>query len=100
MRYARSMIAFIWIVAALGLVVWSLVAWGLYRLLVLDPTWLGELGPLIDKVPFADWLDVWVPGWQQLLRFGIEITESLLGWLGGAAPWVVGVTWASGALAC
>jgi hypothetical protein len=90
------MVAAIWILAAIALVVWSLVAWGLYRLLTLDPQWVGDLKPLIERIPFGEQFDEWVPGWQELLRTAIDLMQAILGWIGGAAPWLVGVAWGVG----
>jgi hypothetical protein len=92
------MILAIWILAAFGLLLWSLLAWGVHAVLTIDPQWVGGLGPLVDKIPYGDVLSQWIPGWQDLLRMGLDITQSLLGWMGGAAPVIVIVLWAIGAL--
>jgi len=92
------MIIAIWIFAFLGLVAWSLVSWGLYALLSLDPAGLDDLKQLVDRIPFGELLSQWLPGWQELLRAGISLTQSALGWVGGAARLVVWVVWAVGAL--
>mgnify|MGYP006908317743 CR=1 FL=1 len=92
------MLTAIWIfvIALLGL--WSLTSWGLYTLLSLDNQWLGELRPLLERVPFADWLDRWVPGWQALAELSIDAVQVALGALGTAAPVVVWVVWGVGTL--
>jgi hypothetical protein len=92
------MLTAIWIfvVALLGL--WSLTSWGLYTLLSLDNQWLGELQPLLERVPFADWLDRWAPGWQALAELSIDAVQVALGALGAAAPVVVWVVWGVGTL--
>lgn len=92
------MLTAIWIfvVALLGL--WSLTSWGLYTLLSLDNQWLGELRPLLERVPFADWLDRWAPGWQALAELSIDAVQVALGALGAAAPVVVWVVWGVGTL--
>lgn len=92
------MVTVIWILAAIALVVWSLVAWGLYRLLTLDPQWVGDLKPLIERIPYGEQIEQWVPGWQELLRTAIDVMQAMLGWVGGAAPWLVGVAWGLGTL--
>ncbi|MBK1615289.1 hypothetical protein CKO44_17655 [Rubrivivax gelatinosus] len=91
------MIAAIWIVTALLLGLWSLGAWGVYTLLQAQPGWIGELGELVDQVPYAAVIDRWFPGWQELLRALLELTESTLGLLGGAAPLIVWTAWGVGA---
>jgi len=87
----------IWIVAVLTLALWSLLAWGVVLLLNVDPSWVGDLRPLIDKLPFAALLDAWVPGWQALARFAIDMTHGLLSWLGSGAALVVWIVWGAGA---
>jgi hypothetical protein len=91
------MLVAIWLLTLVSLLVWSLVAWGFYRLLTLDPQWVGELEPLIARIPYGEEIERWVPGWQELLRQALELMQSLLGALGGAAPWLVGVAWGVGA---
>jgi hypothetical protein len=87
----------IWIIAALLLALWSLLAWGLAAVLGLDPSWAADLRPLVDKLPFAEWLDRWIPGWQVALIAMIDLAHALLGWLGGAARWIVWAVWGAGA---
>jgi len=94
----RCMHIAIWIIVALALGLWSLLAWGVATLLGIDPSWVGDLRPLIDKMPFASLLDVWVPGWQALARGLIEATQTLLGWVGSGASVVVWLVWGAGAL--
>lgn len=92
------MIAAIWIVVALGLALWSALGWGLYRLLVLDHRWLGDLKPLLDQMPYGEWIDRWVPGWRVMAEWAIEAVQFGLGVLGGAAPLVVWAVWGLGFL--
>lgn len=92
------MLIAIWILTALALVAWSLLAWGTHALLTLDPGRVGALGPLIEKIPYGEWIDRWIPGWQDLLRLALELTQVVLGWVGSAAPIVVGVAWGVGTL--
>lgn len=88
----------IWLTAAVVLALWSAFAWGLHALLGLDPGWVGDLEPLIAQIPFSAFLDQWLPGWQSLLKLGVEFSQTALRWAGAAAPWVVGVVWTVGAL--
>ncbi len=89
---------FIWICTFFLLALWSAAAWGLHRLLGLDPSWVGDLKPLIDSIPYGAVIDAWVPGWRELLQTLVDLTQSLLRGLGSAAPWLVGAVWAVGAL--
>jgi hypothetical protein len=92
------MLGFIWIVVLGGLALWSLLGWGLYRLLSMDQAWLGDLRPLIDSVPFGGWLDRWLPGWQALVELAVDAVQIALGALGAAAPVVVWAVWGVGVL--
>ncbi len=91
------MILFIWAAALFFLGLWSLVGWGLHAVVSIDGSWVGQLEPLIQKVPFGDLLERWLPTWQDLLRTALDLTQSGLAWLGAAAPVVVWVLWAIGA---
>lgn len=93
------MIAALWIFVLALLGLWSLVFWGLHSLLSMDQAWLGELKPMLERVPMADWLDRWVPGWQTLAELAIDAVQWVLGVLGGAAPTVVWLVWGVGTLA-
>lgn len=86
----------IWVLALLGVGVWSLVSWGVHALLRLGPTRIGELEPLIAQIPFAAQLDLWLPGWQTLLQFALDLTQGLLAALNSAAPWLAWAVWAVG----
>ena len=87
----------IWLLAALALGVWSMLAWGLATLLGLDPSWVTDAGGLLEKMPYGDVIEAWVPGWQALLLALFEVTRALLGWLGGFGLVLVWVVWAVGA---
>lgn len=87
----------IWLLAALALGLWSLLAWGVATLLGLDPSWVTDAGGLLQKVPYGEVIEAWVPGWQALLVATFEMTRSLLGWLGGFGQVLVWVLWAVGA---
>ena len=93
------MIVAIWIFVLALLGLWSLTSWGLYTLLSLDNQWLGDLKPLLERIPFADWLDRWAPGWQAVAELSIDAVQMALGALGAAAPVVVWVVWGVGTLA-
>ncbi len=92
------MIVAIWIIALLLLGLWSLAGWGLHALLLGGVQWVGDLKPLLERIPFAVWIERWVPGWQDAIRLALDLMQSLLGWLGGAAPMLVWVVWAVGAV--
>jgi hypothetical protein len=92
------MLSFIWIAVLSGVALWSLLGWGLFRLLAIDQGWLGELQPVIDRVPFGHWLDHWLPGWRALVELAIDAVQLALGALGEAAPIVVWVVWGVGTL--
>ena len=87
----------IWLLAALALGLWSLLAWGVATLLGLDPSWVTDAGGLLQKVPYGEVIEDWVPGWQALLVATFEMTRALLGWLGGFGQVLVWVVWAAGA---
>lgn len=89
----------VWIVIVVSLGAWSLLAWGAWALLTLDPARLGALEPLIEKIPYSEWLDRWWPAWQDALRLALQLGGTALRWIGDAAPIVVGVTWGVGVLA-
>jgi hypothetical protein len=87
----------LWILTLVTLVAWSFGAWALHALLTLDASELVNLKPLIDQIPYADAISVWLPGFQDLLRLMVDLTQVVLGWVGGAAPVIVWVVWAVGA---
>lgn len=86
----------IWVLALLGIGVWSLVSWAIHALLGLDPAQLGNLKPLIAQWPYADELDLWLPGWQRLVQFALDITQNLLAGIHSAAPWIAWAVWGIG----
>lgn len=90
------MLIALWLLTLLAIGLWSLTAWGLHAVLTLNTGTLGELKPLIDQIPHADVISQWIPGWQQMLQATIDLTQVLLGWLGGAAPIIVWVLWGLG----
>lgn len=96
------MVTAVWIVTLFGWALWSLGAWGLHALLSLDATRLADLKPWIDqwpeRLPHAGVIDAWLPGWREVLKFGVDLTQSALDWIGSAAPVIVWVTWATGSL--
>lgn len=95
----RRMLTAIWLFVVLGVALWSLMGWALYALLSLDHHWLGELKPLLEQVPYGDWIERWIPGWQALAALSIDAVQWALGWLGAAAPVVVWLVWGLGVLA-
>ncbi len=87
-----------WILVALLLALWSLALWGVHALLTLDASRIADLKPLIDQIPYGAVIDRWVPGWQDLLRLAIDLTQTGLGWVGDVAPAIVWAVWGVGAL--
>lgn len=93
------MLTALWIFVGFGVLLWSLMGWGLHALLSLDhQQWLGDLKPLLEQVPYGAWLERWVPGWQALAELSIDAVQWALGWMGAAAPVVVWVIWGLGTL--
>lgn len=88
----------IWLLAAVALALWSLLAWGLAALLGMDPALPADLRGLVDWLPFADWLDLWAPGWRAMAEALVDMTRAAFGWLRQSAGLVVGIVWACGAL--
>ncbi len=88
----------IWIITLLVLGLWTLLAWGTAAVLGADPSWAGDLRPLLDQIPFSGVLDLWVPGWQAMAHTMLDLTQTTLGWLGTHAGWVVWLVWGGGAL--
>lgn len=88
----------IWIAALLCLALWSLLAWGLNAALNIDPARLQDLKPLIERIPYGDFLGEWLPNWQALLASLVDLSQTLLGWVGSAAPWLVAALWGLGAV--
>jgi hypothetical protein len=91
-------LALIWILTLLGLAMWSLLAWGLHMLLAIDPGWVDDVESLIRQVPYADVIERWVPGWQELLHAAMDLAQLVLGWVGTNAPLVAWIVWGLGAL--
>ena len=90
------MIIAIWVIALLGIALWTLAAWGVHSVLTIDPTRLQDLKPLIHQIPFGETIDQWIPGWRALLAVAVDLTQQALGWVGDAAPWLVWVVWGLG----
>jgi hypothetical protein len=88
----------IWIFTLIGLAIWSLLTWGLHALLSIDPKWLDDVEALIKQVPYADLIERWFPGWQQLLGVAMDLAQTVLGWVGSNAPLVAWIVWGIGAL--
>lgn len=88
----------IWVLAALALGCWTLLAWATAWVLGLDPALIGNLATSIGNLPGAAWLDVWLPGWQPLAVSALEFTAAVFGALGAVGTWLVWGTWAVGAL--
>ncbi len=80
----------------LGLALWSLACWGLHALLTIGPGRIHELKPLIEQMPYGERIEQWIPGWQTLLQFAIDMAQGLLIGISGAAPWLALAVWATG----
>jgi hypothetical protein len=92
------MLAAIWIVTLIGMALWSLATWGLHMVLTIDPQWLDDVEALARQVPYADKLELWFPGWQQLMHSAVDMAQVALGWVGSNAPLVAWIVWGVGAL--
>jgi len=87
----------IWLLAAFGLALWTLLAWGVASLFGLDLGSVGDLRPVLDALPFVGVLDAALPGWRELLLALLQLAQTLLSWAGGAGAVVVWVAWGLGA---
>jgi hypothetical protein len=88
----------IWILAFVTLALWSAAAWGVSALLGMDPDWVEGLKPTLKGWPGTAWMEVWLPGWKDLLLSLLDLSRALLGWAGTTGQWVVGLVWGLGAL--
>lgn len=92
----------IWIVAALLLGLWSLLAYAVGTLLGLAAGLSNglpaDMYALLDHIPGAPWLGEWLPGWREAVVAAAQTIGAGLGWLGGALPAVLWVAWGLGAL--
>jgi hypothetical protein len=88
----------IWILTLLGLALWSLLSWGLHSLLSIDPKWLDDVEELVKRVPYAEVVERWFPGWQEMLGVATDLAQTVLGWVGSNAPLVAWIVWGIGAL--
>jgi hypothetical protein len=87
---------FLWIITALLIALWSLLAWGVQALLGLGSGAGTDWVALVAQVPGAAWLEVWLPGWRDAAVFGAQSLSTVLGWIGGAGPIIVWVLWGLG----
>lgn len=87
----------IWLLAAFGLALWTLLAWGVASLFGLDLGTVGDLRPVLDALPFVWVLDASLPGWRELLLTLLQLAQTLLAWAGNAGAVVVWVAWGVGA---
>ena len=89
----------IWIVAALLVGLWSLLAYGVGTLAGLAAGLSGlpaDWYPLLDRIPGAAWMGDWLPGWREAVVAAAQVIGMALGWLGSALPAVVWVAWGRG----
>lgn len=89
----------IWIFTFVGWALWSLLAWGLHAVLAIDPQWLDDVEALIKRVPYAEAIERWFPGWQHVLESAVDLAQTVLGWVGSNAPLVAWIVWGIGTLA-
>jgi hypothetical protein len=78
------MLIAVWLIALVVLGLWTLSAWGLHALLVALPNDWSGLAVWVEKLPANPWLENFFPGWQSMLTWILEITESALFLLGCA----------------
>jgi hypothetical protein len=88
----------IWILAFIALALWIAAAWGVSALLGMDPDWVEGLRPALKGWPGTAWMEIWLPGWKDLLLSLLDLSRALLGWAGTAGQWVLGLVWGLGAL--
>ncbi len=87
----------IWIITALLVGLWSLLAWGLHALLGIDIRISGDIGAWLDQLPMSAWLDAWAPAWRELVLASLQLVQAVLAWLGSASGWIVALVWGIGA---
>lgn len=95
------MIIAIWIVALLLLALWTTAAWGLasvIHLVQVDGAWVSQVKPWLQRVPFAGWLEGWMPTWLDTAHALLQAVQAALTWVGGTAPVLVWGLWALGSL--
>ena len=92
------MLVAIWILTLFGLMLWSLLAWGLHMVLAIDPLWIEDANVLIAQIPFAELIDRWIPGWHEMMHAAMDLTQVTLSWVGTNAPLVAWIVWSIGAL--
>jgi hypothetical protein len=94
----RAMHILIWVLAALALGCWTLLAWATAWVLGLDPGVIDNLAANIGGMPGAAWLELWLPGWQPVAVATLQLTRDLFVALGGIGTWLVWAAWAVGAV--
>ena len=91
----------IWMIAALLVGLWSLLAYGVGTLAGLAAGLSGlpaDWYALLDRIPGAAWMGDWLPGWREAVVAAAQVIGMALGWLGGALPVIVWVVWGLGTL--
>ncbi len=83
----------IWIITFLIIGLWTLGAWGVSSLLSINGDWVAQIDPWLARLPFAGWLEGWFPEWLQLAHAMLDGLQSLVTWLGAAAPVLVWTVW-------
>ncbi len=92
------MIAAIWIVAALGLGLWSVCLWAVWVLLSWRPEWVLEVKAQIDQWPVGAWLSSWWPEWEIHLMTVLNLLHRLLAFATDWLPWLLASVWLLGSL--
>jgi hypothetical protein len=75
-----------WILAGAGLLLWSLLAWGAYRLVDTGGDWLLALQVW---PPALDWLQPWLEGGVGLIE-AVALFVAWAAWAGGALALLLG----------
>ena len=92
----------IWIITALLIGLWTLLAYGVGALITLGSGLAGlpaDWYALLGRIPGAPWLDDYAPGWREAVVVVAQLLGTVLGWLGDAGPVIMWVLWGLGTLA-
>jgi hypothetical protein len=90
------MLIALWIVTFIAIALWSLFSWGLHALATTYSPLQWNVQALIDRIPYAETIGLWFPGWQDLLRTALDLLQTGFASVGNAAPTAVWVLWAAG----
>lgn len=95
------MITLLWALTAFIFLAWTGLAALTHVVLGLSPEAVADLKPLLSRLPLAEWLDGWLPGWSVVAEIALDLGSHLLGLAGALLPWLVvavWVAWGGGAL--